>query len=171
MKRWMLVVLSAVLVLGVACGDDGGEDTDAGGDTETTESETPSTEESETPASDGGLTISAVDFAFELPPTAPAGVTDITFENNGEEPHELVMVPLAADAPPITDLIELPEKKAEKFFAGQPVGSDGPIEAGETKELSAELQPGTYGLVCFVESKTEKQPHAFLGMVNSLTVE
>jgi hypothetical protein len=170
MKKWMLVLLGATLLMGAACGDDGG--TEAGGDNgDTEESTAPATDEAPSPASNGELAINAVDFAFELPATAPAGETNIVFTNNGEEPHELVMVGLSDEAPPITELIELSEKKAEEFFTGPPVGSDGPIEPGESKEISAELQPGNYGLVCFVESKTEKQPHAFLGMVNSLVVE
>lgn len=167
-RRLLLVLLSAFLVLGAACGES--DETEAGGDTEQTESETPETETSETPT-DGTVTIKAIDFAFEAPGTLPAGETDIVFENTGKEPHELVMVPLAEGAPPVTELIELPEKKAEEYFAGKPISSHGPIKPGETTDLSADLKPGTYGMVCFVVSKTEKQPHAFLGMVNSLIVE
>ncbi len=166
-KRWLLVLMSALLILGAACGGGDDEDgEDAGGDTEAEE-----TEETEAGDSGGGLTITGVDFAFETPATAPAGATEITVENAGEEPHELVMVPLAENAPELTELIELPEEEAEKFFAGPPTGSEGPIEPGETKTIKAELQPGTYGMVCFVRSKTEKKPHAFLGMINQLTVE
>lgn len=170
MKRWLVVLMSAALLLGAACGDDGGETDAGGGDNE--KSEAPASDDAPSGESGGGeLTISAVDFAFELPSTATAGKTDIVFENNGKEPHELVMVGLSEDAPPINELIELPEKKAEEFFTGQPISSEGPIGPGETKDISAELEPGTYGLVCFVESKKEKQPHAFLGMINSLTVQ
>lgn len=170
MKRWLVVLMSAALLLGAACGDDDGGGETAGG--ENGKSEAPASDDAPSGDSGGGeLTISAVDFAFELPSTATAGKTDIVFENNGKEPHELVMVGLSEDAPPVNELIELPEKKAEEFFTGQPISSEGPIGPGETKDISAELEPGTYGLVCFVESKKEKQPHAFLGMINSLTVQ
>ena len=169
-KRFLFVLLGALMVLGVACGggddDEGGSD--AGGGSQSEESDAP---ESEEPAGGEGLTITGVDFAFETPATAPAGETEITFENGGKEPHELIMVPLSEDAPELTELIKMPEKKASKFFAGEPTGTEGPIEPGETKSFTAELQPGTYAMVCFVESKAEKQPHAFLGMLNQLTVQ
>ena len=166
MKRnWLVVSLSALLLLGAACGGDDGGDTDAGGDTEET-TDTPTEETSD------ALAITGVDFAFELSSTTvPAGETTITFENAGEEPHELFMVPLDENAPPINELIELGEKEAQKYMTGEPITTDGPIDPGASTELTAELQPGNYGLVCFVESKAEKKPHAFLGMVNSLTVE
>ena len=167
MKRMLLLLLGAFLLVGAACGDDGGSgDTNAGSDTSTA-AESPTEDAPETPAADGELAVKAVDFAFELPATAAAGKTNVVFENGGKEPHELVMVPLAEGAPPIEELIELPEKKAEEYFAGKPVSSHGPIKPGETKEISADLQAGTYGLVCFVESKEEKAPHAFLGMINN----
>ena len=169
MKRWLLVLMSAALLLGAACGDDDGGGETAGGENE--KSEAPASDDAPSESGGGELTISAVDFAFELPSTATAGKTDIVFENNGQEPHELVMVSLSEDAPPINELIELPEKKAEEFFTGEPISSHGPIKPGETTDISATLEPGNYGLVCFVESKKEKQPHAFLGMINSLTVQ
>ena len=168
-RRWLLVLLSALLILGAACGggDDDG-DTDAGGDTETTENETP--DGGETEAGGGGLTITAVDFAFKVPASVPAGETEITLENAGKEEHELQLVPLSDDAPDVEKLLDMPQKEAEKFFAGKPI-SIKPIAPGATETLNADLQPGTYGMVCFVVSKKEKKPHAFLGMYNQITVE
>ena len=166
-RKWLLVLLSAFLVLGVACGGDDDGGSEAGGETQENESGTEETEEGD----GGGLTITGVDYAFQAPASAPAGEAEITFENGGKEPHELIMVPLAENAPDLQELIKMPEEKAAKFFAGEPIGTDGPIEPGKTKSFTAELQPGNYALVCFVESKTEKQPHAFLGMVNQLTVQ
>lgn len=81
------------------------------------------------------------------------------------------MVPLAEDAPDVNELIKMPEKEASKFFAGKPTGTNGEIQPGQTKTFTTDLQPGNYALVCFVQSKEEKQPHAFLGMVNQMTVE
>lgn len=169
MRKMLFVLIGALLLIGVACGDDGGT-TDAGGNE--SKNESPAEESSPSPATtEGELAIRGVDFAFEAPPTAPSGKTNVVFENGGQEPHELVMVPLANNAPPIQELIELSEKEAEKYFAGEPISSHGPIKPGETKEIKADLQAGTYGLVCFVQSKQEKTPHAFLGMVNTLTVQ
>lgn len=166
MKRWMLVLLSALLLLGAACGggDDDG-DTEGGGDNEGTEKKT------DTEKGGGGLTITAVDFAFKVPASVPAGETEITFENTGKEPHQLIMASLKEGAPDVTKLIELPQKEAQKYLDTEINDAEKPIPPGESTTFTTDLTPGTYAMVCFVESKEKKQPHAFLGMVNQITVE
>ena len=168
-RRWLLVLLSALLVLGAACGGDDEGDTDAGGDTETTEGDTETTE-GETPQG-GALTIEGVDFAFKVPASVPAGETEITFENNGKEPHQLIMALLKENAPPIEKLVQLPPKEAEKYLDTQINDAEKPIGPGKSTTFTTDLKPGTYGMVCFVTSKEKKQPHALLGMVNEFTVE
>ena len=169
-RRWLLILLSALLVLGAACGggDDEGEDSDAASRAGA-EGESPDGDETEGDTG-GGLTIEAVDFAFKVPASVPAGETEITFENTGEEKHELFMVGLSEDAPPLEKLISMPQEEAQKFFAGPPTVIP-PIDPGATETATADLQPGNYAMVCLVESKKEMKPHAFLGMVNEFTVE
>ena len=161
----LLAVLMSLALLG-ACG--GGEDdpaTDAGQDSEAESEETPA-EETE----GGTLEFAGTEYAFSAPPTAPAGATSITLVNNGEERHMLDIVPLTDDAPPVKELIKLPEKKIGKYFTGQPQTIE-PIKPGETSDpLELELEPGRYGYVCFFAEKGEK-PHALLGMYGELTVE
>lgn len=163
----LLAALVALTLLG-ACG--GGDD-EASTDTATEET----SEETEgTPADDEAaastLEFAGTEYAFSAPPTAPAGPTSITLVNNGDEPHMLDLVPLAENAPSVQKLLKMPQKKAQSFFAGQPITIE-PIKPGETSEaVEAELQPGRYGYVCFYSKKGEK-PHAFLGMYGELTVE
>lgn len=165
-RRLLIVLFGAVLMLGTACGDDGGtepqaDDTEAGEDKPTE------------PAEDegGALEIEGVEFAFKTPTTAAAGETEITFTNSGKEPHQLILALLADDAPAVEKLIKLPEKEANSFLVEQIEDGAKPIKPGDSVTFTAELKAGTYGMVCFVESKKEKAPHAFLGMHNSLTVE
>ena len=173
MKRsWLLVLLSAILILGAACGDDGGDGTEAGGDsTETEESEAPDPEESESEeAAAGGLEITAVDFAFDLSTASlPAGETEITFTNDGKEPHQAIMALLSEDAPDLSKLIELPQKKSEKFLEEEINDFAKEIKPGASASATLDLKPGTYGMVCFVSN--DKGPHAFQGMFNTFTVE
>jgi plastocyanin len=166
-RRLLVVLMGALLVMGAACGDDGGTDPQAE-ETEAGEDE-PTGEPAE--AEGGALEIEGVDFAFKTPTTATAGETEITFTNAGKEPHQLILALLADDAPDVAELIKLPEKKANSFLVEQIEDGAKPIKPGDSVTFTAELKPGTYGMVCFVPSKEKKQPHAFLGMYNSITVE
>jgi hypothetical protein len=122
-------------------------------------------------AETGEVTVVAKEFAFSgVPASLPSGETTFTLQNEGKEQHQFILVPLREGAPPVEELIKVPQKEAQQFFAGPP--SQTFAKPGETgKPLNTELKPGTYGYVCFVTSKKEKKPHAFLGMFGSLEVE
>ena len=165
--RVLLAALMALALLGACGGGDDDAATDAGAE-ETSEeaAETPAEEE----AAAGTLEFAGTEYAFSAPATATAGPTSVTLVNNGEEPHMMDLVPLAENAPSVEKLLKMPQKKAQSFFAGQPITIE-PIKPGETSEpVEAELQPGRYGYVCFYSEKGEK-PHALLGMYGELTVE
>ena len=169
MKRWLVVLLGAAMILGAACGDDGGEgeNTDAGGSTE--EDSSP-TEEESTPPEGGQLTVTGVDFAFQVDPTTlPAGETEVTFENDGKEEHQLIMARLSEDSPPLEELLKMSEKESGKYLEEEFNQAQKPIKTGQSTTFSADLSPGTYGMVCFVANK--KGPHAFQGMFGTFTVE
>lgn len=175
-QRWLLALLAAVLMLGAACGSDDDEsgDSDAASNAGSeTESSQPTDEPTE--GSDGGggaITIEGVDFAFKTPATAPAGETEITFENNGKEPHQLIMAQLSEDAPELQELLKLEDKELNKYIENEIEDAAKPIKPGDSTTFTTDLQPATYAMVCFVESKENGgQPHAFLGMVNQITVE
>ena len=164
----LLLALLLALML-VACGsDDEGGDTDTGAQTE----ESPDTE-----APGGGeVTVNATEYAFDLPETLPAGETTFSLANQGDEDHMLIMAELKPDAPPIEELVKMPEKEANKFLVQD--YTIPPIGPGETssKTITLDLEAGTtYGYVCFVPSPKKSeghgQPHAFLGMIGELTAE
>ena len=172
MKRWLLVLLGAMLILGAACGDDGGS-TDAGGtddqETEEAPSEEPTDEETTEPEG-GAVTITGVDFAFQVdPPTIAAGETEVTFTNDGQEEHQLLMARLTNDAPSLENLLKLPEKKSDKFIEEEYAQAAKPIKPGESESFTADLPAGTYAMACFISNK--EGPHAFQGMFNTLIVE
>lgn len=163
-KTWFIALLAVLSILGAACGsDDEGGDTDAGSEAGS-ETESPSGDDA------GGVTVTAVDFAFQTESsTVPAGETEFTFKNEGEEQHELAMVGLKGNAPELSELVKMSDKEVEKYFAGAPFGTNGPIKPGDTTTFTSDLQPGTYAMVCFVE--TDGKPHVAMGMFSSLTVE
>ena len=168
------VLLALVLALLLAaCGDDNGG-TDAGAQPEETTVETGG--DDETPAEAGGaglqVAVTATEFEFSgLDDTVPAGETSFTLVNDGKQPHELAMVELKADAPPLKELLELPEKKAESYFTDLGHAFAKPGKSQENA-FTAELTSGTrYAYVCFVQDPKTKTPHAFLGMVGEFTAE
>lgn len=176
-SRVSAAVLAATLALlaFAACGDD----------KTTTPQGQPKggTENSAAAPSPGGpgagpaaVTVYATEYAFDLPETLPAGETEFTLVNNGEEPHMFILAELKDGAPPVEKLIKMDEKEADKFIVEQQVIE--PIDPGETgkKTITMDLKPGaTYGYVCFVPSPKKSeghgQPHAFLGMYGSFTAE
>ena len=164
-SRFLIALMLIGAVFIAACGEDGDDEPEAGdaGQEETTE-ESPSEE-----AASGEIAVAATEFDFGgVEETVAAGATTFTFENVGEEMHELVLVRKKTDDP-TEELLQLPEKEVEKKIEilGRTFAKPG--ETG--KPLEAELTTGNYVMVCFVTSKEEKKPHAFLGMVRDFTVE
>jgi hypothetical protein len=152
-------MLAAVAVLGLLFAG-------CGSDEPATNNEAGSTPSAPAEAEDGTVVVTATEYEFDLPDALPAGPTTFSLTNAGAEEHFIEIVPLTDDAPSVEELIELPEKKVEEFFAGPP--SDLPVvKPGETgtKTIEIDIQPGArYGYVCFIEAK-DGTPHAFLGMV------
>jgi hypothetical protein len=167
LQRGLRIISTLLLVvLLVACG--GGNE--AGDATDEGENEPAATEEAE--SGGGEVEVAATEFAFALPEEIPAGETTFTLVNNGEEEHEFALVELKPDAPPVDDLIKLPEKEANKHIKF--VGGIRPVAPGETskKPFTTELASGTtYAYVCFVPSPEKKKPHALLGMYGSFEVQ
>lgn len=162
MKR---CALSVVLVLGllfVACGKD---EPTAGPDTG-------AEEPSQSPEAEGGtVLITATEYAFDLPGELPAGQTTFSLANAGEEKHFIQIVKLTDDAPPVADLIKMPDNQVGNYFEGQP--NDIPtVKPGETsaKTIEIDLVAGRYGYVCFIEAK-DGTPHALLGMSGEFVVQ
>jgi hypothetical protein len=88
--------------------------------------------------------------------------------NDGEQLHEVVLVPLPADRP-------LQEILQDETFEPEPIFVKFAYGPGEESDvaLSAPLDPGRYGLVCFLPDTDDPEmtPHAFKGMVSEFTVE
>ncbi len=150
-----LLVLGVALIVAAACGgdDDGGETpVDAVG-------ETPPA--GETPAAATTVDVGLEEFAVN-PAQDAAGAGALTFSvsNDGTIDHNfrVIKTDLAPDA--------LPTANAQADESQLDVVASSPeFNAGETQEVSIDLEPGSYVLICNVPG------HYDLGMRAAFTVE
>jgi uncharacterized cupredoxin-like copper-binding protein len=118
------------------------------------------------PAGPQTVAITAVEYEFQgIPETLEAGETTFTMENAGEEQHELQLTLITGDQS-VEELIELPGPQVEEFI--QPVDRAF-ARPGGTDEFTADLEPGRYGYVCFIQAKDGTE-HAALGMYGEFEV-
>ncbi len=150
-----LLVMGVALIVAAACGgdDDGGETpVDAIG-------ETPPA--GDTPAAATTVGVSFVEFAVNpAQDAADAGTVTFSVSNDGEIIHNfrVIKTDLAPDALPteanLADEAQLDVVASTPEFLG-----------GETEEVSVDLEPGSYVLICNVPG------HYDLGMRAAFTVD
>ncbi len=118
------------------------------------------------------VNVTGVDYAFEdVPDTLQAGTTRFAFTNEGGEAHEMVIFRKAEGVTePVTDLLALPAEEA--FSKVQFVGVVPPSPTGQAGNAVAELEPGSYAMVCFlpVGGGEDGPPHFIEGMVHEFMV-
>ena len=152
-----LVVLSMALV---ACGGD--DDDDAGGDTG-----------GETPANT--LTVTEVDYGYELEGEPEAGTVTFAMENTGEEIHMIAVCKVKGDASitEVTDAAQADEESAFGEVCEEQSGIDGAggIQApGTAYEVTVtDVEEGRYVAMCFIPD-AEGTPHLALGMAEEFEV-
>jgi hypothetical protein len=163
-KVFALVVLAASTL--TACGGDDGEEKAA---PTTTAEKQPAGEA--TPAQ---VSITAREYAFDLPATFKGGLVEFSYNNAGKESHFAAFAKIApgktfddvkaaltappsdtppAGPPPFEDLIAFP--------VGDP---------GVTGKMSGNVPAGSYAVYCVIPAP-DGAPHAAKGMITEVTVE
>lgn len=116
------------------------------------------------------LTITAHEFNFSPSKPIMAGKQTIRFNNEGTQPHEILVV-------------QLPPGKTMQDFAaafapgatgpppGKPVGGLSGVYQGGHEYFTADFKPGHYGIICFFEDAAKKAPHFALGMTYEFDVK
>lgn len=111
------------------------------------------------------------------PASVDAGEITFVADNQGGEPHELVVVEAdSADDLPVADDESFDE---EAFGKDEVLGEVEDVASGDTKELTLDLEPGSYVVLCNIveeEGEMEMEPgtslsHFSNGMHASFTVE
>lgn len=161
-RRAAIAALIGGSMILAACGDD------------TPTVDEPAEPAAESPASgptSGEVAVTALDYEFEAPDEVAAGETTITFENAGQEDHELALGELL-DGKTIDDVNALLEKgppsQPPPWF--RDVGHTFAKSGQDGKPIEVDLEAGTYVMLCFVPAEDDGTPHALLGMVEDFTV-
>jgi hypothetical protein len=165
--RWLTPLLVLVLSVGVlaGCGDDD-DDTADTGSTRTSAAEK------------SGVTVTMKEYAYAVSGKLAAG-DPIELKNEGNEVHMMGIGKLKAGV----TVAQLREAlaKADPNVQGDPAADlieeevgwpGGFVTPGSAVTLSADgLEPGTYGLICFIPTEGGNGPHFAKGMIGELDVE
>ena len=108
--------------------------------------------------------VTATEYAFQLTPPTSAGRTSFVLKNNGNEAHIAVILKLAEGA-----------TLDQALGSEDGEGVDGEwgtnlAASGEEEAVSFDLEPGNYGIVCYLPS-ADGTPHFALGMAQEFTVQ
>jgi uncharacterized cupredoxin-like copper-binding protein len=115
------------------------------------------------------ITIQAADYSFEAPAQIEAGPVKINLVNNGQEPHHAQIVRLNDGVTPEQLQTALQEDPVAALALAIAVGGPGVIDPGLSSQVTLELSPGQYVLLCFVPGH-DGVPHLAKGMVRPIEV-
>jgi uncharacterized cupredoxin-like copper-binding protein len=117
------------------------------------------------PRPPGSVSITMDEFRFGAPESFPSGRVVLHTSNVGDLEHDLVVVELAEDLPPLAEQLRSETRHATPTLAVLPTQ-----EPGEKTAFALDLEPGRYGMLCFVQDD-EDVPHALKGMHAEFTVD
>ncbi|MFM8552430.1 MAG: hypothetical protein ACKOCD_09035 [Nitrospiraceae bacterium] len=121
------------------------------------------------PPPDADATITARDFAFSSDKPLRAGPQTIRMRNVGSQAHEIVFVRLAPGATS-QDFLDAFIPGSPNNQAGLHVGGVTGLAPGQEGYFLVELQPGRYGLLCFLSDPVTRAPHFARGMLLDMDV-
>ncbi len=115
------------------------------------------------------VTIMAIDFSFDQPQTVPAGLVNVSFVNNGPNPHQVQIA--RVNNGNFAEFASALEKQGPPAALGLSTlyGGANTIDAGQKEEVILNLPQGTYASICFVMG-ADNVPHYAKGMVKQFNV-
>lgn len=129
----------------------------------------PATEQREAPEITADATVKLLDFFFILPAKIKAGPQVWQVTNEGQQPHEIMIVKLAAGKTmsDIKTFMETPH--------GPPpfsqIGGFQAINPTQSGWLNLDLAPGDYVALCHVPDSASGHAHTELGMITPFSVQ
>jgi hypothetical protein len=149
--RTAAVVLAASLGLALAaCGDDD-SDSDSG-----------STEEA---ASAEEVTLTAEEYTFDLSATPTADTKQVTFDNQGKEPHVMIFARIN-EGFTVDEAVKLEGEKGSAEVVAQ---AEAPSGKSQVAKIKKPIEPGEYAMLCPIGSPDG--PHYKLGQLEEFSIE
>lgn len=109
--------------------------------------------------------VRMADFRFEMKTQVPPGRVVFQMINTGRETHNLILIPLPEDLPPIEEQIRGAQRRLVEPYAGIY-----DREPGDTGTFAVNLMPGQrYAIICTVVGE-DGEPHSKKGMVTEFRV-
>jgi uncharacterized cupredoxin-like copper-binding protein len=115
------------------------------------------------------ITVTATEYAYDMPPSVDGGVVKMKFLNGGAAPHEFALTKLD-EGKTLADLDGVLKTGKEPPSWAHDVAGVPAMTAGAEVEITRELEPGTYAFLCFIPTKGGKT-HYDLGMKHEFKVE
>ncbi len=113
--------------------------------------------------------IDASEYAFSAPDTLPAGLVTIRLVNHGHEPHhgQLLRLNDGVTFGQFASAMQQEGEGALRLVSAE--GGPGTIDPHGSSQVTLNLKPGTYALVCLIPGP-DGVPHLARGMVTQLEV-
>ncbi|MEI2688885.1 MAG: hypothetical protein V9H69_03920 [Anaerolineae bacterium] len=115
------------------------------------------------------ITVVAKDFTYELPAQMPAGLTTITLKNEGAEPHHAQFARVNDDVSDEQIMAALQQGPDAALALVTLPGGPAVIPPGQSTQVTIDLTPGRYLVLCFVPGH-DGVPHAAKGMISMTQV-
>jgi uncharacterized cupredoxin-like copper-binding protein len=119
------------------------------------------------PSPDIHLTLSDYKFTLSKPLTAGHHVLHVM--NTAAQSHEFLLVKLGPGKT-AADVAAWVDSGMKGTPIGMPLGGTTAIAHGRTIVVPVDLEPGQYGLICFIPDAKDAKPHWAHGMTETFTV-
>jgi hypothetical protein len=115
------------------------------------------------------VNVSMVDYAWQITPDITAGKHILKIENAAGQSHEMVIAKLDAGKTP-ADIAQWLAKQVGPM-PGKPMGGITGMSKGSVAYLPIDLEPGNYGIFCFLNDAKDGKPHVEHGMLKQIAVK
>lgn len=140
--RWLLAGLAALPLVAASCGS----------------------QEPPLPRRPAAVDVSLREYRFDYKPPMSSGRAVFRVRNDGKLTHELVLLPLPKDFPPIEQQLGGKRRRSVGTLAFLK-----PLRPGKTGVFAVDLQPGRYAMVCFLNG-SDGISHARKGMASEFRI-
>ena len=160
-KRVLFLLVIIVLIAAVAC--------QAAPAEQTASAEEAAQPDAAAPAALPEVTFVGSEYAYDGPQSIGGGWTRVTLDNQGEQPHDLMLVRILEGKTEDEVMAMLQDEEGAPPEWVDVVGSAS-AEAGGSGSFVSKLDPGSYYMLSFAGAGEESPPDFVLGMVRDLQV-